>query len=75
VSISFQHTHHLKRGDDVTSEKKAKKLLGREKRAFWCSRRVRAFSRLLSVSRFKEFSEKREKKKSSAELYLSYRHF
>jgi hypothetical protein len=55
----------------MTSEKKAKKLLGREKRAFWCSRRVRASSRLLSVSRFKEFSEKREKKRKVQLNFIS----
>lgn len=49
VSISFQHTHHLKRGDDVTSEKKAKKLLGREKKLLGV-RRVRAFAPSFSLS-------------------------
>jgi hypothetical protein len=70
VSISFQHTHHLKRGDDVTSEKKAKKLLGREKRAFWCSR-LRAFFQSLVL---RSSRKKGKKKESSAELYLSDRH-
>jgi len=58
VSISFQHTHHLKRGDDVTSEKKAKKLSGREKKLLGV-RRVRAFAPSFSLS----FSQLREEKR------------
>jgi hypothetical protein len=48
----------LKRGDDVTSEKKAKKLLGREKKLLGV-RRVRAFAPSFSLS----FSQLREEKR------------